>query len=58
MAVKASFTFRVSSERVRAYSKRHHLKEFPLIKEYKVPSNALQELEEISYILSGDYSVF
>ena len=58
MAVKASFTFRVSSERVRAYSKRHHLKEFSLNKEYKVPSNALQELEEISYILSGDYSVF
>ena len=58
MAVKASLTFRISSERVRAYSKRHHLKEFSLIKEYKVPSNALQELEEISYIQSGDYSVF
>ena len=58
MAVKASFTFRVSSERVRAYSKRHHLKEFSLNKEFKVPSNALQELEKINYVLSADYLVF
>ena len=58
MAVKASFTFRVSSERVRAYSKRHHLKEFSLNKEFKVPSNALQEPEKISYILLADYLVF
>ena len=58
MAVKASFTFRVSSERVRAYSKRHHLKEFSLNKEFKVPSNALQELEKISYIMLADYLVF
>ena len=58
MAVKASFTFRVSSERVRAYSKRHHLKEFSLNKEFKVPSNALQELEKISNILLADYLVF
>ena len=58
MAVKASFTFRFSSERVRAYSKRHHLKEFSLNKEFKVPSNALQEPEKISYILSADYLVF
>ena len=57
MAVKASLTFRVSSERVRAYSKRHHLKEFSLNKEYKVPSNALQNLEKISYILSADYLI-
>ena len=58
MAVKASFTFRVSSERVRAYSKRHHLKEFSLNKEFKVPSNALQELEKISYIMLADNLVF
>jgi len=58
MAVKASFTFRVSSERVRAYSKRHHLKQFSLNKEFKIPSNALQEPEKISYILSADYLVF
>ena len=54
MAVKASFTFRVSSERVRAYSKRHHLKEFSFNNEFKVPKNALQELEKISFILSVD----
>ena len=58
MAVKASLTFRVSSEWVRAYSKRHHLREFSLNNEFKVPSNALQELEKISYILSADYLVF
>ena len=58
MAVKASFTFRVSSERVRAYSKRHHLKEFSLNNEFKIPSNALQEIEKISFILSADYLVF
>ena len=58
MAFKASLKFRVSSERVRAYSKRHHLKEFSLNKEFKVPSNALQELEKINYVLSADYLVF
>ena len=58
MAVKAKLTFRVSSERVRAYSKRHHLKEFYLNKEFKVLSNALQELEKISYIMLADYLVF
>ena len=58
MAVKASLTFRVSSESFRDYLKRHHLKEFSLNNEFKVPSNALQEIEKISFILSADYLVF